>query len=151
MKILSKDDGVGLSVKYGTAWNQSRAWNQPIPEFKVYAEVDNSFEIEANAKENTIIVTATPVKEATATSYSLEYWVEGTEYTDFEKFYMKYFVWDENAFAFTIMAISCAGCLVLIILCGIGCGIHSCLAKNKVKHMDQIEKMNGENQLKYIE
>jgi hypothetical protein len=64
--------------------------------------------------------------------FTFVYWVEGEEYSKFQKVYMKYLVWDENAHAFRIMALICAGIFVLLILCCIITCIKSCCDKNKV-------------------
>ena len=53
---------------------------------------------------------------------------------------MKYLVWDENANAFRIMALACAGVFVLLIFCCIFACIKRCTDKNKVKNINEQEK-----------
>jgi hypothetical protein len=64
---------------------------------------------------------------------------------------MKYFVWDENAQAFTVMAIGCAGTIALLILICFVCCIKSCFDNKRVAHMDEIEKVNKDAAAKYME
>ena len=95
-----------------------------------------------------MIITVIPTEES-LTDFSFEYWVEGVEYTKFEKVYMKYLVWDENADAFRIMAIACAGVFALLILCCFCACIKKCTDKNKVNNIVELDKQNTINSQKY--
>lgn len=76
-----------------------------------------------------------PITEisSTLTEFTFSYWVVGTEYTNFQKTYMKYLVWDENAQAFRIMALGCLSAFGCIIICCVVACVKKCCDKNKVQ------------------
>ena len=123
-----------LYIKNGRSWNIS----SPL-------DPSDSYSVSGTSK---IIVTAVPISDST---FSLEYWLEGEEFTSFEKTYMGLLVWDENASAFRIMAIVCAGIFGSLILCGFGCGIKSCVDRRKRMKTVEIERQNTINSQKYTE